>query len=847
MRLLRSHRIFFLLFGIGAACAAPRSIPPLEVEYAGCEALFEPGSVCVLPSERRLRLWVGSAPGMQIEVRAGSQRIDTAGEPVQDGQRFSWVVPPGAKRVDVLLEAREGRAIWSLSLAERGGAETPKISRDMIQEIAETARPLYNLIQDRQFIAARETLNGLRLTPKAPAEFRYHVAYNHGLLAEKEGDYRSAMAEIHKAVEIAERVKEDRYRWLAEQKLALLLCGVGRCRESAAVFDRLQRTPLAADSCDGGQLLINQGWSALLAREAGEGFADPAPLLERALEVYSACEHAEVEQKANLLINLALAHLQEGRLPQAKDALTRARELEPHPPLLQTLWWGDLEARITLQEERPVEALRLFSELEKLARETSSFDGRLRAAFGQARSYQALGDWAAALAVLRQAEALLDRQSLQIPVHEGRANFVATRQAIASLHIQILLDQGWNAKALEVARQARSRVLRQLEHGERLASLTAERRAQWERFLMEYQKRRTSLQDRAKADWRLPADQLRHERAVRREEADAANRLLDQAFLVLGDLGKQPREAPPRPPRPGELILAYHRLSRGWVGFAADGKTVVAHRFELPLEVRSLPAADLSRRLLLPFRAAILKAHRIRVLSSGRLQGVDFHELPFNRDVLLARVPVVYGLDLPESAEPAQAPRRHSLLVTDPRGDLPGALGEARTVRKVLESGPRPWTTEELRSAEASSEAVQGRLAAADLLHYAGHGTFSGLGGWESSLLLAEESQLTLGDLLALERVPAWVVLSACDAGRSSVETPIESLGLAHAFLLAGSREVVASTRPAADRTVPAFFAELYWQWDRDPDLAVALQRAQLAWRKQNPRADWAGFRLFEP
>ena len=53
--------------------------------------------------------------------------------------------------------------------------------------------------------------------------------------------------------------------------------------------------------------------------------------------------------------------------------------------------------------------------------------------------------------------------------------------------------------------------------------------------------------------------------------------------------------------------------------------------------------------------------------------------------------------------------------------------------------------------------------------------------------------------------------------------------------------------RPADDRTVPAFFAELYRQWDRDPDLAVALQRAQLAWREKNARADWASFRLFEP
>jgi len=90
-------------------------------------------------------------------------------------------------------------------------------------------------------------------------------------------------------------------------------------------------------------------------------------------------------------------------------------------------------------------------------------------------------------------------------------------------------------------------------------------------------------------------------------------------------------------------------------------------------------------------------------------------------------------------------------------------------------------------------------------------------------------------------------MLSGCDTGRSAAETPVAGLGLAHAFLLAGSRAVVASTRPTADRSLPAFFTQLYTQWDREPDLAVVLQRAELAWRAQDPRADWSSFRLFAP
>jgi tetratricopeptide (TPR) repeat protein len=826
------------------------------VEYGGCEAVLLPGPVCILPATRQLELWVAAPPEVQIQIRAEGKRIQAAGHLVRDGRRFSLEVPAGAKRVDVLLDAKEGRSRWSLSLqappkapAGEGAQEPPlgeRPDRDLIRRVAESARPLYELIQGRRFTAAREMLDGLEPPPGAPAELRYHVAYNEGLLAEKEGDYRSAMTEVHRAVEIAERVNLERYRWLAEEKVALLLCAVGRYRESAELFERLKQAPKAANACEVSQLLNNQGWSELLAREAGESVGDPRRSLAEALATYESCKGANAEERANMLVNLALAHLQEQRLPQAKETLARARRIEPHPPVLQMLWWLDLEARIALGEGRPREALRSFDELEELASATSSFDGRLRAYFGQARARRALGDPAGALEILREAGDLLDEQSLQIPVHEGRETFVAARQAIVSLHIELLLDQGQTARALDVGRHARSRVLWQLAHADRLASLPPDRRARWERLLMDYQKRREALEERARNDWMLPADRLVPEREARKRQAEAAKGLLDQAFLVLADPEDRPSKAPAPPPRPGELILAYHPLAGDWVGFAADGEGVTAHRFTLPPGTLSRPA-EVARRLVLPFRARIERAGRLRILATGFLQNVDFHALAFNGDVLLTSVPVVYGLDLPLPAEQVRSPGRRALLVADPRDDLPGSVEEIRAAQAFLTSGDRRWTIEELRKREASAAAVWRRLPTADLFHYAGHGSFSGLAVWESSLLLAGETRLTTGDLLALERAPARVILSACESGRSPAATPVASFGLAQAFLLAGSREVVASTRPADDRTVPGFVAELYRHWDREPDSAVALQRAQLAWRRQDPFADWASFRLFEP
>jgi CHAT domain-containing protein len=294
------------------------------------------------------------------------------------------------------------------------------------------------------------------------------------------------------------------------------------------------------------------------------------------------------------------------------------------------------------------------------------------------------------------------------------------------------------------------------------------------------------------------------------------------------------------------VVLAYHPLPRGWVGFAAEGPTVTAHRFELPESALAQPA-ELASRLIAPFAARIGRAERLRILPYGILRTVDFHALPFRGDVLLAAVPVAYGLDLGSPAPSQPAPERRALVVADPSEDLPAALLEADAVAAALRQGQPAWTTQILRGTEASAGEVRHALAGVDLLHYAGHGVFSGSGGWKSVLPLAGGTGLTLGDLLAFQRVPRWVVLSACDAGRSGADAPAEGLGLAHAFLLAGSREVIAATRPVGDRAAQELLTELYRRWSPAPDLAPLLRDAQLAWRRRDPAGDWQSFRLVEP
>jgi tetratricopeptide (TPR) repeat protein len=881
--------------------------PTLRVEYAGCETVYRgPAArspVCVLGEDRELRLWVGAPAGAEIELAADGRPLTCRGTTVQGGLRFDLAIPEGAGELAVRAAATGGKAVWILPLADsdrppwfqrveelRAGRQAEAARRLLEEKIdssssleqgvalgrlarlelqrgepqraealliraidahRETGRifdqhrdaapVLFLRIQDRRFSEARALLEALPPMAQAPAEAAYFGAYYRGLLAGRVGDSRSALRHLGAAAEQAERLGLAQERRWAEQVLGWNLRRLGRSREAARIYSRLEDEE--SQPCDRALLLTNHAWSLLLALEAGESAADPVPLLEEALQIYRAHSgecFLPVDRRVNVLINLALAHVHAGRPDLAREYLDRGRELAPSLKAHEVLWRLDIEARLDVAAGRPEAALELYAELAELAATTRSPEARWRSAVGRARAFEALGRRRPALDALARAEALLDEESLQVPLDEGRETFLAQRQSATRLYIDLLLDSGRDREAFEVARRSRSRVLRGLRRGDRLAHLTPEEQERWDRTIAEYQVLREQLDAEGAGDWRLPADQLRQMRQDREAGHRELRRVLDRALAIL-----DVRPPGPLPPLvTGEVTLAYHPLPRGWAGFAATERGLTARRLG-PLEDALADPAELAARLLSPFAAEIAAARRVRVLPYGPLRAVDFHALPFNRDALLAFRPVVYGLDLAPAVTPRSGPRR-ALLVADPNSDLSSARAEVAAVRRSLEADSEAWDVEILEGPEAHGERVRRALPRANLFHYAGHAAFAGRGGWESALPLARDTRLTVGDILALERVPEWVVLSGCETARSSLETPLESIGLAHAYLASGSQRVIAAVRPVTDRAAAALVAALYREGGGVPDLE-ALRRAQLSWRRRDPAADWASFRAVEP
>ncbi len=888
----------------------PSPPPPLEVEYSGCSAFYLRGPVCALwpGPDPKLKLWVKADPGSEIEIRADGTRLENTGEEVNGGRRYvlpiprqatlltvSAVPPDGGRGASWSLrlappdwpawsdeikaltdrgerdEARQrlqqlqrtaprkeqGPVLWSLASLARAEGDNEKEERYLRQgwaaersakrwsgEVDQATLLTRLYLEEGRFSEARQTLAALRVPSQTPANAKYVVAYYQGWLSDAVGDYRSALEWLREADALAECVGMADYRRDAEQVLARIFQDLGRSREASERFARLLAGPPPKKPCELGTLLTNLGWARLRAREAGETVEDPTPTFEQARAEFD--EHrCWPMERLNSRLNLALAHQQARRWSAARRALREARELKVDPDLRQSLWWDDLEAHIAIAEGRPARALALYEHLARTAERGLSSEGRLMALLGQAQARRALGQRAAAIAALAEADRRIDEQSWWIPAHEGRDTFLAQREAATRLYLELLLDAGRREEAFSLARRARSRLLRQLAVTDRLTQLAPDERRQWEEALSSYSALRTAVDRQAAEEWALAGDAVPRAREAQAARLAAAQDTLDRALASLGPgrLGA----ANLSPPQRSEVILAYHPLREGWAGFAATEREIDVATFDLP--DGELSDSELAGLLLAPFSRAIRLAERVRVLPYGRLRAVDFHALPFEGEPLLARHVVVYSLDLPIRLSPALPARPMALLVSDPEGDLPAARQEADAVSTAIRGWGSRWSFKPLNGPQAQAGAVRVALPAAGFFHYAGHGVFAGFAGWSSALPLADGSRLTLGDVLALRRAPAWVVLSACDAARSSEEAPGEGIGLANAFLLAGSQAVVAARRPVADRSTRDLMRELYHRWQPGKDLALQLQRTQLAQRLIDPsvNAAWASFRLLVP
>ena len=528
----------------------------------------------------------------------------------------------------------------------------------------------------------------------------------------------------------------------------------------------------------------------------------------------------------------AFLALENRNLDSAAREIQLADAIGPARPAMK-LWQVDLAARLALLRDEAPQALTLYEEETKLARNSGARPESWRGLLGQAQALSLLKRKSAAVKVLEQAEQVLDETLLRVPLAEGRGRFLTDRESTSRKLVALYLDLRRPRDAYRAARRARARVLRAAARVDRIAELAPSQAQKWKRAVGRYLRARTALERESAGDWELPADRLAAMQQARRARTQEIEAALDEAYALVPQ-GQASQETPPAP---GSVRLLYFPRDSGWVGFCETPSGLSVARIASPLP--KSPVA-LAQSLLSPFHEQLEGAEALVFYPYGALASVDFHGLPWNGHLLVDELRVSYGLDLGRDEGGADS-RQSVLIVADPSGDLPHARQEGRRVEAAF-GAPRATV---LEGPAATRADVLERLPHAGLFHYAGHGTFAGPTGGESSLALASGAEVRVGDILALSRVPRFVVLSACEAARTDRGARPESLGVAQAFVTRGAEAVIAPTRPVADDLAAALMRELYAH--PAEDLVTSLTRAQRTLDKARPDSDWAAYRVLVP
>ncbi len=886
--------------------AEPLSAPPIDVRLTGC-ALVEADQTCELPSDRTLTIWVGSPDASAVTFFAGPSPVPaTAPVPVEGGLRYRLSVPVGARSFD----ARSGGAVVrAIPLADAATLPTVDRARELrragaraeaesllrarlgsvnVREHALALGVLGRLALDRgafeeaaaglreaidecrrarlasqatndalalafiltlrleRFDEALDVLDAVERDGLGSDEAAVYVEQGRAQLDLQLGKYRAALGHLRTAEVGARQLGLDRVWTLVQTSLAgAALPALGRIDEATQILASLdQSSSLDLSGCDRANTLISLGWALFLAREAPARGRDTAPSLERPIEPLrralalfpGSCRDPFV--RANALTNLALVAVQDADPAAARGYLADARAALPESSASLELWWLDLEAGIARREGRRGRALDLLATERRRAESILSPEVAWRATVGMAEVLEASGETLRALDEYAHAEALLDDGSLDVPLGEGREAFLGDRERSARGRVGLLLRSGRPADALAAARTARTRVIRAIERAIRIANMDAPEQWRWSHAVGEYRRRREVLAVSASRDWSLPADELARVTEARRVQEANLRGAIEQA--VSSDARHRSIDVPPTLP---DVTLLYRPIRDSWVGFVVEGGRVSAREIGPPPADTSSEA--LSAWLLGPFSAELRRAPRVRVLPSSALRGVDFHALLLDGEPLISRVPVEYSLDLGAAPDPPGAPVE-SLIVSDPSRDLTAARAEGDAIALALGA---VGSVHVLSGDEATQAAVTEQLTAASIFHYGGHGVFAGRDGWESALALASGERLGVSDVLLLPSAPRLATLSSCFAAQAADEASAEGLGVANAFVLAGSRAVVAPTRAVNDAVAAEMSRSFYAHLARlDEDgVRSAFRAAQNDVRGAHPASDWAAYRLVVP
>jgi CHAT domain-containing protein len=879
---------------------------PFDFEYAGC-ARVRPGPVCELGAARELTLWVagarrpeieGAKPGdanvtesraveggirvtfrvpegqSQVRLRLGPQhaslRIAESSEPPPLRELIRWWKEGKWEQVRAQLEARSrqlapaerdrARALRARLSLRAGDNQHAADELELTAESAERAGLLLEASNDRwaavycrairlgQYARALELLESTSDELMRVPEVRARRAYYSGVLAHARGDTQGALLQFRTATVLSRRLGLVFDELQARQELAVTLSQLHRDEEALAEQQALVALDANVPSCLAALNWENLSWM-LLTQPAAGAEERTQVALARAEELLERCPDP-LSRRNQALNRVAFALLRR----DAEEAEARLRALDTDEAgrsvrlaTWQALYWGELH----LLRAESSKARAAYDLAERLAESLALADCAYLAKLGRARAVAHHADQEAVDAYLA-AEQAADELVRWAPFGQGQQLTALALQSSGRELLTLLLELGRTQEALQAAQRAAHRVWASNFRASRIANLNPALKKRWDGAVSEYRERRQQFERVAQEDWKLSFEglgALRLTRALERQRLDSA---LASAYALLAD---DATSGPVLASSNGdtELLIAAGSDS-WWAFFSRPGALQVAlvSRFasskvaQVPARELAVVALGLTQVLERFARTGLRSAPLLRVTLPPELQRLDVHALRVDGRPLVEWVPVGYAFEPggPRDTRPRDTAALSAWVLGDPMTDLARASAEARRVAGRLAQARM------LLGEQVTYEATVRGLAHARLLHFAGHARSGGLDGLDGALGLSHGQRLSAGDVLASERVPEFVVLSACT---SSVSVqPGGGLSIGQAFLMAGAQTVVGPSRAISDDLAGRFADALYdhllassSELPRDNQAwAAAVREAGLQLARADPAADWASIRL---
>jgi CHAT domain-containing protein/predicted negative regulator of RcsB-dependent stress response len=590
------------------------------------------------------------------------------------------------------------------------------------------------------------------------------------------GEFRQSVRAASKALHLANAKGDENLKALANRDLAIVYSYSGQLDKAAEFAREALRYP-ARDP----KVVAGPAHKIIGDVRARRGD------LTGAVQSYEEALAQSSERYAPLVQgSLVNALIDSGEIARARQLVGTIQPPKEAPLRAQL---DRTQARLLLAERKPAEARDAYRLLTQRQYGPDSEYFHLWAWDGVARSEQALGDRAAAVAAADQAMQRIDSVRARFRSEEFKIGLFSDLQAVFERAIGLYSALGDPARAFEVSERSRSRALLDAVRG----------------------------------------------RADLAPEATQALQLAALQAVLAAD----------------ERVLQFHALPEQLLVWVVGPASIELHRIAVGREELAELVDGFRNSVVRGRRTAIANAdkmgealigplglgagQRLIVVPHGPLHYLPFQALRVGGRYLIEAHPLAVAPSMSVAVQLAQrAPRVSGSLTAfgnpriEDKYDLPGAEAEVRQLARLFPDNSL------FTGANANKTQFQRASARAPIIHVAAHAEADEVDPLYSRILLANEDGrrnfLEAHEILRM-RMPdtGLVTLSACESGLGRIAQGDEVLGFTRSFLTAGSSSLIASLWPVSDDATAVLMATLYQQLAKGQDVQRAMQAAQLA------------------